>query len=213
MGCWAAVVTATPLIAFPLSVGGDDLPVLGQLCLGLAVAGADARPRSWWRRSWRQPVAAGLILGLAAAMKATAWPALAVALGAMVVNTIAFPLGLAKVASPAASALPGHLIAATGSAGRWAAISLVVAAGLAVAIWLLIRPPADVHAAGWRLVTGLTLLFLLAPASRAGYFIYPIGLSAWLLLARPPHTRPADEISHGRALTPRRARRATDRLR
>ena len=47
-------------------------------------------------------------------------------------------------------------------------------------------PPADVHAAGWRLVTGLTLLFLLAPASRAGYFIYPIGLSAWLLLARPP---------------------------
>jgi hypothetical protein len=182
-------------------------------------------------------VAAGLILGLAAAMKATAWPALAVALallgarqgkraavmfglpaagiaviadgpamavapGAMVVNTIAFPLGLAKVASPAASALPGHLIAATGSAGRWAAISLVVAAGLAVAIWLLIRPPADVHAAGWRLVTGLTLLFLLAPASRAGYFIYPLGLSAWLLLARPPRTRAADEISHRRNLTP-----------
>src|SRR5262249_51496752 len=148
VGWWAAVVTATPLIAFPLSVGGR-LPVLGLLCLGLAVAGADAGPRPWWRRSLRQPVAAGLILGLAATMKATAWPALAVALallgarrgkrgavmfglaaagiaviadgpamavapGAMVVNTIAFPLGLAKVASPAASALPGHLIAATG---------------------------------------------------------------------------------------------------
>jgi hypothetical protein len=237
VGWWAAVVIATPLIAFPLSVGGDDLPVLGLLCLGLAVAGADAGPRSWWRRSWRQPVAAGLILGLAAAMKATAWPALAVALallgarqgrrgaamfglaaagiavisdgpaiavapGAMVVNTIAFPLGLAKAASPAASALPGHLIAATGSTGRWAAISLVVIAGLAVAIWLLIRPPADVHTAGWRLVTGLTLLFLLAPSSRAGYFIYPLGLSAWLLLTCPSRTRPADEISHGRTLTP-----------
>ena len=237
VGWWAAAVIATPLIAFPLSVGGDDLPVLGLLCLGLAVAGADAGPRSWWRRPWRQPVAAGLILGLAAAMKATAWPALAVALallgarqgkrgaamfglaaagiavisagpaiavapGAMVVNTIAYPLGLAKAASPAASALPGHLIAATGSTGRWAAISLVVIAGLAVAIWLLIRPPADVHTAGWRLVTGLTLLFLLAPASRAGYFIYPLGLSAWLLLTRPSRTRPADETSHGRTLTP-----------
>jgi len=36
---------------------------------------------------------------------------------------------------------------------------------------LFIRSPADLHTAGWRLVTGLTLLFLLAPASRAGYFI------------------------------------------
>jgi hypothetical protein len=236
-GWWAAATTATPLIAYPLSVGGDDLPVLGLLCLGLAVAGADAGPRSWWRRSWRQPVAAGLILGLAAAMKATAWPALAVALallgarqgkraaarfglaaagiaviadgpaiavapGAMVANTIAFPLGLAKAASPAASALPGHLLAATGSTGRWAAISLVVAAGLAVAVSLLIRPPADLHAAGWRLVTGLTLLFLLAPASRVGYFLYPLGLSAWLLLTRPPRGRSAEETSHERTLTP-----------
>jgi hypothetical protein len=236
-GWWTAAVITTPLIAYPLSVGGDDLPVLGLLCLGLAVAGADAGPRSWWRRSWWQPVAAGLILGLAAAMKATAWPALAVALallgarqgkraaarfglaaaglaviadgpaiavapGAMVANTIAFPLGLAKAASPAASALPGHLLAATGSTGRWAAISLVVIAGLAVAVWLLIRPPADLHAAGWRLVTGLTLLFLLAPASRAGYFLYPLGLSAWLLLTRPPRTRPADQTSYERTLTP-----------
>jgi len=213
-GWWVAVVTASPVIAFPLSVGGDDLPVLGLLCLGLAVA-ASGRGRSW-----RYPVAAGLILGLAAAMKATAWPALAVALvligarqgrraaavfglaaagvalfadgpalavapGAMVANTITFPLGMAKVASPAASVLPGHLIAATGPAGRWAAIALVVIAGVAVGVSLLVSPPKDAQAAGWRLVIGLTLMFLLAPASRAGYFLYPLGLSAWLLLTRP----------------------------
>lgn len=71
-----------------------------------------------------------------------------------------------------------------------------------MAIWLLIRSTADVHTAGWRLVTGLTLLFLLAPASRAGYFIYPLGLSAWLLLTRPSRTRPADKTSHGRTLAP-----------
>jgi hypothetical protein len=212
---WLAAVTASPVIALPLSAGGDDLPVLGLLCLGLVVAGTDGRGPSW-----RRPVAAGLVLGLAAAMKATAWPALVVALaligarrgrraaalsglaaagvaviadgpalalapGAMVANTIAFPLGMAKVASPAASALPGHLIAAAGGGGRWAAIALVVIAGLVVGASLVVSPPKDAHAAGWRLVTGLTLMFLLAPASRAGYFAYPLGLSAWLLLTRP----------------------------
>jgi hypothetical protein len=214
LGWWVAAVTASPVVAFPLSVGGDDLPVLGLLCLGLAVA-ASGRERSWLR-----PVAAGLVLGLAAAMKATAWPALAVAVvligarqgrraaavsclaaavvaviadgpalavapRAMVANTIVFPLGLAKVASPAASVLPGHLIAAAGAGGRWVAVALVVISGVAVAASLLVNPPKDAQAAGWRLVIGLTLMFLLAPASRAGYFVYPLGLSAWLLLTRP----------------------------
>src|SRR5215469_9651654 len=206
---WVAAVTASPVIAFPLSVGGDDLPVLGLLCLGLAVA-ASSRERSWLRPaasgrepSWLGPAAAGLVLGLAVAMKATAWPAravaafglvaaavvvmadgpaLAVAPGAMVANTIAFPLGMAKVVSPAASVLPGHLIA---TAGRWVAIALVVGAGVAVGVSLLVSPPKGAQAAGWRLVIGMTLMFLLAPASRAGYFVYPLGLSAWLLLTRP----------------------------
>jgi hypothetical protein len=213
-GWWVAAVTASPVIAFPLSVGGDDLPVLGLLCLGLALA---ARGHE---RSWLCPVAAGLVLGLAAAMKATAWPALAIALvligarqgrraatvfgltaaavalmadgpalavapGAMVANTILYPLGMAKVASPAASVLPGHLLAATGDGGRWAAIALVVIAGVAVGVSLLVSPPKDAQAAGWRLVIGLTFMFLLAPASRVGYFVYPLGLSAWLLLAWP----------------------------
>jgi Glycosyltransferase family 87 len=231
LGWWMAAVTASPVIAFPLSVGGDDLPVLGLLCLGLAVAGGDGRGQSWWGRSWRRPVAAGLVLGLAAAMKATAWPALIVALaligarqgrravalfavavagvaviadgpallvspGAMVTNTILFPLGMAKVASPAASVLPGHLIATAGSGGRWAATALMLAAALAVGVSLLVRPPADLPAAGWRLVTGLTLVFLLSPASRVGYFVYPLGLAVWLLLIRlnrPDRARWTDE--------------------
>jgi len=51
-------------------------------------------------------------------------------------------------------------------------------------IWLIARPPADARAAGWRLALGLALLFMLAPASRVGYFVYPLGLAAWLLLCR-----------------------------
>jgi hypothetical protein len=212
---WTALVSASPVIAFPLSTSGDDLPVLALMCLGLALLGS--RPRL---------VGAGLVLGLAAAMKATAWPALAVALvlvavrdgrrgtawftasalavagvadgpvllrqpGAMMANTVAFPLGLTKIKSPAASLLPGHLIAqAWAGGGHWVAIALVAVSGLAVAWSLMAWPPRDPQAAGWRLVAGLTLMFTFAPATRFGYFVYPLGLSAWLLLTTHAGRRP-----------------------
>jgi hypothetical protein len=65
---WTAFIIATPAIALPIAVGGTDLPVLALMCLGLAFLRAPPRP-----------VAAGLALGAASAMKATAWPALIVA--------------------------------------------------------------------------------------------------------------------------------------
>src|SRR5215831_16868514 len=100
-----------------------------------------------------------------------------------------------KVASPAAGMLPGHLIATAGPAGHRAAAVMVIT-GLAVGISLLVKPPADLHAARWRLVIGLTLLFLLAPASRAsGLFRLPAALEVMLhgqlgVLAQPGHLRP-----------------------
>src|SRR5499425_2854854 len=65
---WTVLVTASPVIAFSLSVGGTDVPVLACVCLGLALLGRDPHR-----------LLAGLALGVAAAMKATAWPALLVA--------------------------------------------------------------------------------------------------------------------------------------
>ncbi|MEU8699214.1 glycosyltransferase family 87 protein [Streptomyces sp. NPDC048680] len=59
-------LAAVPLVALPLAVGGVDLPVAGLMCLGLSLAGR------------HRPVAAGLVTGLAAALKWTAWPALPV---------------------------------------------------------------------------------------------------------------------------------------
>ncbi|MFF8982974.1 hypothetical protein ACF08E_06230 [Streptomyces globisporus] len=61
-------IAACPLVALPLAVGGVDLPVAGLMCLGLALAG---RGRAG---------AAGTALGVAAALKWTAWPAIPVAL-------------------------------------------------------------------------------------------------------------------------------------
>jgi hypothetical protein len=41
-----------------------------------------------------------------------------------------------------------------------------------------------VPAAAWRLAIGLTLMFLLGPQVRFGYFIYPLGLIGWLALTQ-----------------------------
>jgi Glycosyltransferase family 87 len=206
-GRWTALVTATPVIAFPLAVGGDDVPVLALMCLGLALLS----------RSGREPrlVLAGLVLGVAAAMKATAWPAVliaavlvagrdgrratarfaAAALAALVLligpiaavspgalwdNTILFPLGLASVKSAATSPLPGVLLSQTGPAGHLLATVLLGLAVLGVLISLVIWPLRDVRGATWRLIIGLALMFALAPSSRFGYYLYPVGLWMWL---------------------------------
>jgi hypothetical protein len=205
---WTALVTASPVIAFSLAVGGTDVPVLACLCLGFALL---------WRRP--RPMLAGLALGAAAAMKATAWPALAVAAvlllardgrraavgmtatalavvaavvgpvaaagpWSLVQNTIAFPLGLTSVKSDAVSPLPGRLLAETGQTGHLIAVVLLALAGLAVIVSLVVRPPRTVRAAVWRLIIALTAMFVLAPATRFGYIVYPVGLLAWLEVSR-----------------------------
>jgi len=206
-------IAASPVIAFPLAVGITDPPVIALMFLTLALI---ARPSGL--------IKAAAALGVACAMKATAWPAvpvftamlaardgvrkawrfaaativiagvLAVVLApealanpySFLQNTVLFPLGLTKHKTPAASPLPGHLLADTGMAGHWAAVGLLAAAGIAFVVWLIVRPPRDARAAAWRLAIGLTAMFTLAPATRWGYFVYPIGLVAWLALTRPP---------------------------
>jgi phosphatidylinositol alpha-1,6-mannosyltransferase len=79
-------------------------------------------------------------------------------------------------------------------AGHWAAVGLLAAAGVAFVVWLIARPPRDARAAAWRLAVGLTAMFTLAPATRWGYFVYPIGLIGWLLLTRPPTAISSIEI-------------------
>ena len=64
------VATVSPVIAFPLSVGVTDPPVIALTCLTLALA---YRERLVW---------AGLVLALACAMKTTAWAVIPV-LGVM----------------------------------------------------------------------------------------------------------------------------------
>src|SRR5215469_815089 len=212
----AAFATASPLIAFPIALGITDPPVLALTCLALALLASPAWPVA--RRAWPGAV----VVGVASAMKYTAWPALAVltativardgaraaarfaaiaaattltllvalapasltAPAALIQNTIMFPLGLTAARTPAQSPLPGHLLATVGPAGHDAAIVLLIIAGVAIAVSLAIRPPADITAAARRLVLGLALMFALSPATRFGYFAYPLGLLGWIALSR-----------------------------
>jgi hypothetical protein len=235
MAAWCAVfAVASPVLALSLAVGITDPPVIGLICFGLACV---ARYRD--TRSARLLVLAGLAIGVACAMKATAWPALAVIAamlvtrdgvrvaarftvaagatvaglivvmapellttpGALLQNIVLYPLGMTAQKTPAASPMPGHVLADTGHAGHLAAIGLLAAAGLAVAVSLFVRPPADVAAGTRRLAIGLALLFALAPATRFGYFFYPLALLGWSAMTsrvRPPaehdHTGPQPAV-------------------
>jgi hypothetical protein len=205
---WTVFIAASPVIAFELAVGGTDVPILALMCLGFALlwrqprfvmAGialglASAAKATAWpavvvaavligTRDGKRPALTFLVAALAScavvvAPVAVLWP------GPLVENTIKFPLGLADIKSAAASPLPGHVLADTGPTGHMIAVALLVLAGLAIAVSLVVRPPKTVPAAVWRLAIGLVLMFLLAPATRFGYFIYPASLVLWLEVSR-----------------------------
>ena len=121
------------------------------------------------------------ILALLAAPQALATPD---DVKAVKQNLIDFPLGLTKHKTPAASPLPGHLIAELGTVGHWTAVALMVLAGVAFAAWILLRPPRDARDAAWRLAVGYAVLFILDPSTRFGYFAYPLALLGWLALTK-----------------------------
>ena len=84
------------------------------------------------------------------------------------------------LAHPKFGPLPGLLLVETGETGHLIAVALLALACLGIIASLAIRPPRTVPAATWRIVIGLSLMFVLAPATRFGYFLYPAGLLAWL---------------------------------
>jgi len=203
-----ALAVASPVIAYPLALGITDPPVIAALCLTLALASRGMLVRAalvlavacaakttawgaipvlavmvWVRYAPRAAtrftvtaVAATGILSLLAAPEALATP------DAVKQNLVDFPLGLTKFKTPAAIPLPGHLIAGLGNAGHYTAMALMVLAVVVFTAWILLRPPRDVRDAAWRLAVGFTVLFILDPSTRFGYFVYPLALLGWRVL-------------------------------
>jgi hypothetical protein len=210
-GRWdaALLLAGFPPVALPLAVGGVDLPVLGLMCLGLALAGRGG-----------SGTAAGMAMGAAAALKWTAWPLLPAGLALLAVtagrraavragatallvaglavvpvalldprafteHVVRFPLGASGVHSPAASPLPGHLLATHVPGGHALATVALAAAAVAVTVSLLLRPPRTVVAAADRLALGLGLAICLIPATRFGYLVLPLVLVTWFRQLSP----------------------------
>jgi hypothetical protein len=224
-----ALAVASPVIAFPLALGVTDPPVIALTCLALGWAGRDKLVRAglvlavacamkttawaaipvlaimaWVRYAPRAAArftatAAGTagILALLLAPEAMATP------DAVKQNLIEFPLGLSKHKTPAASPLPGHLIAQLGAVGHYTAMALMVLAAVAFTAWILLRPPRDARDAAFRLAVGYAVMFVLDPATRFGYFAYPLGLLGWLALTkihqpeRSEPTPPRTLLVHG----------------
>jgi hypothetical protein len=195
----ALLALACPLTTLTWSVAGPDLAIVGLLVLSCAFAARD-RP-AWAAAVLAAVVSAKLIVapalvvlamlalgrgGRRALTKFSLAFVLAVALltvpvllvdpAAFVEHVIRFPAGLGVVKSPAASPLPGHLVAALGSAGTAAAFVLLAAAAIAVLTWLVRRPPRTGSDALLRIAVGLGAMTLLAPATRYGYLVYPLVL-------------------------------------
>jgi protein CrcB len=195
------VATVLPICALTLVTGGDDLPVLA-LCLlalalaatgrlgvaGLAIGAAAALKLFAW------PVA--VIVGVYAATRGRAavtryalgaiglplWtliPSIIINPPAVVENIVTFPLGRGLVTSPAASPLPGYLLAHHLPYGRVVVLVLLALVAAGTVVLLVRRPPRTAAAAC--VACGLVLLagMLLLPATRFGYLLYPTALLVW----------------------------------
>jgi hypothetical protein len=203
----AAFAVSSPVMAFPLALGITDPPVIALTCLALALltrARAGTRQSAailgiacaMKYTAW--PALAVLVvmvavrdgargavryavttLGTALTLIVALAPAALFQPAALVRNTVAYPLGLTAAPSPAQSPLPGHLLATLGPAGHTAALVMLAAAALALAVSLLVAPPAAPAQAASRIALGLAALFTLAPATRFGYFVYPLALYGW----------------------------------
>ena len=210
-----ALALASPVLALPLATGGTDLPVIASLCVALALAERAPRCAATLAAGVAAGMACALkaiawpalpvIAALAAsrgtrvsrrftttaavtavAAMAAAAPAALSRPDATVQNAILFPLGLTSHRSPAASPLPGHLLATAGPAGKWASLAVLAVAGAAFAWWLARRPPRTTQSAAVLLAAGLAAAVTLAPATRWGYYAYPLALLGWVRLSGPP---------------------------
>jgi hypothetical protein len=144
-----------------------------------------ARDQAGERRPWR--LVAGIV-GVAAPLVLVAFIANPTT---FVSNVVAFPLGLSGVASPAGSALPGHiLVSLFPSIHRIFPVVAAAVGTVGLVVFLRRRPPPD--AAGVCRVAGWVLLvaILLAPATRIGYLMYPLNFFVWSWMLSAPSPSP-----------------------
>jgi hypothetical protein len=196
-----------PTAALPLATGGDDMPIVAFLLLamvlaqrrrpalsGLVLGVVSAMKFTAWplaalalfaardRDGRRAP--GRMALGMLVVAGPVVVPFLLGNPRAFFVNVVLFPLGLAGVASPAASALPGHvLVSVFPSLHRILPLTVAAVGGLVLVRHLVRKPPTTAGQvtglAGWVMLVAI----LFAPATRVGYLLYPVDffVCSWML--------------------------------
>ena len=199
----AQVLIALPTGALFLATGGDDMPILALMLLGVVAL------------QRKQIYVSAVSIGIASAMKLTAWP---MALGALLTlrseqykekwkqfvslvvlivvaailpfaikaphaffaNVFAFPLGLSGVTSPAASALPGHILTSW-----WHPFKHILPAGTFLiggyfaAKYLKTHWPLTLSKMLTLLSACFFVLMCVSSTTRFGYVIYPLNFALW----------------------------------
>ncbi|MPY77102.1 MAG: DUF2029 domain-containing protein [Actinophytocola sp.] len=216
----AQLALVSPATALMFAVAGPDLAVLGLLLVAIALAARGSPVASGVTLAlvvsakltaapavvvlfvlvvvrYGARAAATFAGALLAACTAATVPILAAEPRAFVENVVRFPLGTAEIASPAASPLPGHLLASTGQVGYALALAALGIAAVVITAWLVLRPPMTAADAALRIAVGLGAATLLTPATRWGYLVYPLVLlGAWLCFGErrttpAQHTEPS----------------------
>ncbi|HEY0453801.1 glycosyltransferase 87 family protein [Actinophytocola sp.] len=200
----AQLAVISPLTLLTIVVAGDDIPVIALIVLATALVYAPRPGRA--NLVWAGVVCAlvatmkltalpalgvlavavlchrggrGLAIFLGTVVAASAVivvPVLLVDPKSFVEHVILYPAGLGEAGSPAASPLPGHLIAQLGPAGHAVSLVILAVAACAIVAWLLLRPPRDPAGATLRIAVSLGAAIILAPATRWGYLVYPLAL-------------------------------------
>jgi hypothetical protein len=215
----AQVLWALPTGALFLATGGDDMPIIALSLLGVAalqrrstaLAGvsfglAAAMKLTAW------PLAAGALLVAYAGEGRRSWRSLAVIVGTIVTisiapfalhnpgafisNVVAFPLGFAGVSSPAASALPGHVLSTMWSPlGHLLAPVTMLVGGYFLMRYLHRHWPVSLSTLLGLLAVSFAVLICAASSTRIGYVIYPINLALWSRVCAPaPAPAPVLEL-------------------
>lgn len=216
-------LTVLPTAALPLATGGDDMPIVAFLLLAMVLA---QRRRPGWSglvlgavsamkfTAWPLAVLAlfaardgqgrrapgRMTLGMLAVAGPIVVPFVLQNPHAFFVNVVLFPLGLSGIPSPAASALPGHiLVTLFPSLHRVLPAAVALVAGFFFVRYLVRHTPSTpagaTALAGWAMLVAI----LFAPATRVGYLLYPIDFFTWYYMLRDADramvpARPVDQV-------------------
>ncbi|MGH3732890.1 MAG: glycosyltransferase 87 family protein [Acidimicrobiales bacterium] len=213
----AQVLIALPTGALFFATGGDDMPILALLLLavaalqrrqtnlaGISLGFAAAMKLTAW------PMAAGALLVARSPQGRSRWKQVLAWIAAIVVvttvpfavrapvafmsNVFAFPLGLSGVSSPAASALPGHILTTWLPAlGHVLAPVAFLIGGYFATKYIRRHWPLTLSQMLGLLAVAMLGLICVASATRVGYVIYPLNLWLWSSVTREASV-PAKEL-------------------